>query len=95
MEERSNIQLSWHGTIQTEFDGSKYVIKGLRVRWNEQQQEQEDGEIEYVYSAHVVDVELPPEVQPGMEAVEFYLEATQDATLQLAQDLAAQEAGFL
>jgi hypothetical protein len=35
-----------------------------------------------------------PEVQPGLEAVEFYLEAAQAAVLQLAQDLEAQEAGF-
>lgn len=94
MEERSNIQLNWHGTICPEFDGSKYVLRGLRVRWNEQQVEREDGEVEYVYEVYVVDVELPPEVQPGQEAVEFYLEVAQDAVLQLAQDLAAQEAGF-
>jgi len=35
-----------------------------------------------------------PEVQPGLDAVEFYLEAAQAAVLQLAQDLAAQEAGI-
>jgi hypothetical protein len=55
-----------------------------------------DGETitEYVYDAHRFDFELPPEVQPGLEAVEFYLEAAQVAVLQLAQDLAAREAGF-
>ena len=33
-------------------------------------------------------------VQPGIEAVELYLEAAKAAILQLAQDLEAQEAGF-
>ena len=34
-------------------------------------------------------------VQPGIEAVELYLEAAKAAILQLAQDLEAQEAGFV
>lgn len=93
MEERSNIQQPWHGVVNIERDGSRYVVRDLMVRWNEK--ETEDGtEIEYVYDAHRFDFELPPEVQPGLEAVEFYLEAAQAAVLQLAQDLAAQEAGF-
>ena len=49
---------------------------------------------EYVYDAHRFDYELPPEISPGSEAVEFYLEAAQAAIIQLAQDLEAQEAGF-
>ena len=55
-----------------------------------------DGEIvtEYVYDAHRFDYEMPPEVRPGIEAVEYYLEAAQAAVLQLAHDLEAQEAGF-
>ena len=97
MKERSNIQQPWHGAVNIERDGSRYVVRGLMVRWNEQTEEKEteDGtETEYVYDAHRFDFVLPPEVQPGLEAVEFYLEAAQAAVLQLAQDLAAQEAGF-
>ena len=97
MKERSNIQQPWHGVVNIERDGSRYVVRDLMVRWNEQTEEKEteDGtETEYVYDAHRFDYELPPEVQPGLEAVEFYLEAAQVAVLQLAQDLAAREAGF-
>ena len=97
MKERSNIQQPWHGVVNIERDGSRYVVRDLLVRWNEQIEERDmDGETvtEYVYDAHRFDFELPPEVQPGLEAVEFYLEAAQAAVLQLAQDLEAQEAGF-
>ena len=97
MKERSITQLPWHGICQIEKDGTRWVIRNLLVRWNEQteQRETETGtETEYVYTSHRIDVELPPEVQPGIEAVELYLEAAQAAILQLAQDLEAQEAGF-
>ena len=97
MKERSNIQQPWHGVVNIERDGSRYVVRDLMVRWNEQTEEKEieDGiETEYVYDAYRFDFELPPEVQPGIEAIEFYLEAAQAAILQLAQDLEAQEAGF-
>ena len=97
MKERSNIQQPWHGVVNIERDGSRYIIRDLMVRWNEQIEERDMGGetvTEYVYDAHRFDFELPPEVQPGLEAVEFYLEAAQAAVLQLAQDLAAQEAGF-
>ena len=97
MKERSNIRQPWHGVVNIERDGSRYVIRNLLVRWNEttEEHETESGtETEYIYDAHRFDFELPPEVQPGLEAVEFYLEAAQAAVLQLAQDLAAQEAGF-
>lgn len=97
MKERSNIQQAWHGPVNVEPGGSGYVIRNLLVRWNEQteQRETEDGnETEHVYDAHRIDVDLPPEIQPGLEAVELYLEAAQAAILQLAQDLEAQEVGF-
>ena len=97
MKERSNIQQPWHGVVNIERDGSRYIIRDLVVRWNEttEEHETESGtETEYVYDAHRFDYELPPKVQPGLEAVEFYLEAAQAAVLQLAQDLEAQEAGF-
>jgi len=98
MKEHSHLQLGWYtlGVIQKE--GSKWIVKDLLVRWNEQTEERDmdGGETvaEYVYDAHRFDFELPPEAQPGLEAVEFYLEAAQAAILQLAQDLEAQEAGF-
>lgn len=97
MKERSNIQQPWHGPVNVEPGGSGYVIHNLLVRWNEaaEQRETEEGtETEYVYDAHRFDYELPSEIQPGLEAVELYLEAAQAAVLQLAQDLEAQEAGF-
>ena len=97
MKERSNIQQPWHGVVNIERDGSRYIIRDLMVRWNEQTEEKEteDGtETEYVYDAHRFDYELPPEIGPGNEAVEFYLEAAQAAIIQLAQDLEAHEAGF-
>lgn len=97
MKEHSHLQLGWYTLGVIKKAGSKWIIEGMLVRWNEQIEERDmDGETvtEYVYDAHRFDYELPPEVQPGQEAVEFYLEAAKDAVLQLAQDLAAQEAGF-
>lgn len=97
MEERSNISKNWYELGTIEKSGSRWIIRDLMIRWNErtEEKEMEDGPgTEYVYDAHRFDYELPPEVQPGIEAVEFYLEAAQAAVLQLAQDLAAQEAGF-
>lgn len=97
MKERSNTQLPWHGICQIEQDGTRRVIHNLLVRWNEttEERETETGtETEYIYTSHRIDVDLPPEVQPGLEAIELYLEAAQAAILQLAQDLEAQEAGF-
>ena len=98
MEEHSHRQLPWCTLGTIEKSGSRWVIKDLLIRWNErtEEKETEDGPIvEYIYDAHRFDYELPPEVQPGIEAVEYYLEAAQSAVLQLAQDLAAQEAGFV
>jgi len=98
MKEHSHLQLGWYTLGVIKKSGSKWIIEGLLVRWNEQIEERDmDGETtvtEYVYDAHRFDFELPPEVQPGLEAVEFYLEAAQAAILQLAQGLEAQEAGF-
>ncbi len=98
MKEHSHISLGWYTLGVIKKAGSKWIIEGLLVRWNEQIEERDmdGGETvtEYVYDAHRFDFELPPEVQPGIEAVEFYLEAAQAAVLQLAQDLSAQEAGF-
>jgi hypothetical protein len=98
MKEHSHISLGWYTLGVIKKAGSKWIIEGLLVRWNEQIEERDmDGETvtEYVYDAHRFDYELPPEVQTGLEAVEYYLEAAQSAVLQLAQDLAAQEAGFV
>ena len=97
MKEHSHLQLGWYTLGAIKKTGSKWIIEGLLVRWNEQIEERDmDGETvtEYVYDAHRFDYELPPEVQTGLEAVEYYLEAAQSAVLQLAQDLAAQEVGF-
>ena len=97
MKEHSHLQLGWYTLGVIKKTGSKRIIEGLLVRWNEQIEERDmDGETvtEYVYDAHRFDFELPPEISPGNEAVEFYLEAAQAAIIQLAQDLEAQEAGF-
>ena len=98
MKEHSHLSLGWYTLGVIHKAGSELVLKDLLVRWNEQIEERDmvGGETvtEYVYDAHRFDYELPPEVQPGIEAIEFYLEAAQATVLQLAQDLAAQEAGF-
>ncbi len=97
MKEHSHLQLGWYTLGVIKKAGSKWIIEGLLVRWNEQIEERDmDGETvtEYVYDAHRFDYELPPEIPPGIEAVELYLEAAQAAILQLAQDLAEHEAGF-
>lgn len=97
MKEHSHLQLGWYTLGVIKKAGSKWIIEGLLVRWNEQIEERDmDGETvtEYVYDAHRFDYELPPEISPGLEVVELYLEAAQTAILQLAQDLEAQEAGF-
>lgn len=97
MKEHSHLQLGWYTLGVIKKAGSKWIIEGLLVRWNEQIEERDmDGETvtEYVYDAHRFDYELLSEVSPGLEAVELYLEAAQAAILQLAQDLEAQEAGF-
>jgi len=97
MKEHSHLQLGWYTLGVIKKAGSKWIIEGLLVRWNEQIEERDmDGETvtEYVYDAHRFDYELPVEIQPGTEAVEYYLEAAQDVVLKLAQDLATQEAGF-
>ena len=98
MKEHSHLQLGWYTLGVIKKSGSKWIIEGLLVRWNEQIEERDmDGETvtEYIYDAHRFDYDLPAEVQPGIEAVEYYLEAAQSAVLQLTQDLAAQEAGFV
>ncbi len=97
MKEHSHLQLGWYTLGVIKKAGSKWIIEGLLVRWNEQIEERDmgDGPItEYVYDAHRFDYELPVEISPGVEAVEFYLEAAKDSFLQLAQDLATQETGF-
>ena len=99
MKEHSHISLGWYtlGVIQKA--GSKWIIKDLLVRWDEQIEELDmDGGgtmIEYVYDAHRFDYELPPKVQPGSEAVEFYLEEVKEAILQEVKDMAGREAGFV
>ena len=97
MEERSNISKNWYELGTIEKSGSRWVIKDLLVRWSErtEEKETEDGPIiEYIYDAHRFDFELPPEVQPGLEAVEYYLTEAKDAVVLLAQNLLAQEEGF-
>jgi hypothetical protein len=97
MEERSNISKNWYELGTIEKSGSRWVIKDLLVRWSErtEEKETEDGPIiEYIYDAHRFDFELPPEVQPGLGAVEYYLTEAKDAVVLLAQNLLAQEEGF-
>lgn len=97
--DRSNVKKNWYELGLITKSGSVWIVKDLLVRWNERQEERsgDDGstEIEFVYDSYSFDYGLPHEVQPGVEAVEYYLEAAQSAVLQLAQDLAAQEAGFV
>lgn len=98
MDDRSNIPQSSFSMGKIEKTVSGWIIKDLLVRWNERQETKEieegEEEIEYVYDAHRFDLHLPVEVQPGREAVEYYLEQAKDAIIQLAQDNLAQEEGF-
>jgi hypothetical protein len=98
MRDRSNIQKTWYelGRIKKSVGG--WAIKDLLIRWNEiQETKQTDmGEqIEFIYDAYRFDYPLPAEVQLGQEAVEYYLKQAKTAIIQQAQDLVAQEAGFL
>jgi hypothetical protein len=102
MQDRSNIQKPWVELGQITKSVGGWIIKDLLVRWNETQVTK-DGQTdmgageqtEFVYDAYRFDYPLPAEVQPGQEAVEYYLEQAKTAIIQTAQDLVAQEAGFL
>jgi len=96
MKEYSHRQLSWYTLGRIEKIGPKWFIKDLYVRWNEQIENREMGGesmIEYVYDMIRFDYELPVDVQPGIEAVEYYM-SEREAVIQLAQSLLAQEDGF-
>ena len=99
MIESSHKQEGWLtlGPI-TKSSAGAFIIKDLIVRWNEQARTisgPDEDRIEYVYDALRFDLELPPEVQPGIEAVEYYLEQAKSAILSQAQNIVAQEGGFL
>lgn len=97
MIESSHERKTWYeiGRIEKGRDG--WVIRDLLVRWNERQETRIIGELEqteYLYDAHRWNYLLPVYVQPGLEAVEYYLEQAKSAILEQAQALADQEAGF-
>jgi hypothetical protein len=97
MQDRSNIQKPWY-ELGPVTKGARGWFVNLLVRWNETQEIKPTDlgeQIEFVYEAHRFYYPLPSEVQPGQEAVEYYLEQAKTAIIQMAQDLAAQEAGFL
>ncbi len=97
MKEHSHRQLPWYSLGPIEKIGSKWFIKDLYVRWNEQIEEKEMDNgpiIEYIYDAHRFNYELPVDIQPGVEAVEYYLSEAEDSVILLAQKLLAQEEGF-
>ena len=97
MKEHSHMRLSWYTLGTIEKIGSKWFIKDLYVRWNEQIDEKEMGDgliTEYVYDAIRFNYELPVDVQPGVDAVEYYLPEAKDSVILLAQKLLAQEEGF-
>jgi len=97
VKEHSHRQLPWYSLGPIEKIGSKWFIKDLYVRWNEQIEEKEMGDgliTEYVYDAIRFNYELPVDVQPGVEAVEYYMSEAEEAVIQLAQSLLAQEDGF-
>jgi len=99
MIESSHKQENWFsmGPIVKPIDGTRFLIKDMMVRWNEQQRtiDGPDGvRTEYVYDTIRFDLELPLEVQPGIESVEYYLENAKSAILTIAHNLASQEEGF-
>ncbi len=96
MIERSHEQKTWYELNGIEKTSLGWIIHIL-VRWNERQESRQAdvGTVtEYVYDAYWLDYQLPVEVQPGREAVEYYLGQAQTAIVQLAQEALAQEAGF-
>jgi hypothetical protein len=97
MIDRSNVLKTWYEFGEIVKGESGWVIKNLLVRWNERQETREaevGPETEYVYDAYRLNYILPVGVQPGQEAVEYYLEQAKTAVIQLAQDLLSQEEGF-
>lgn len=97
MIESSHEQKPWYGLGIIEKRRSGWAIRDLLVRWNERQVERpicEEVQIEYQYDAYRFDYLLPVEVQPGVEAVEYYLEQAKSAIQAQAQALSEQEAGF-
>jgi len=97
VKEHSHRQLPWYSLGPIEKIGSKWFIKDLYVRWNEQIENREMGGepmVEYIYDMIRFDYELPVDIQPGIEAVEYYLSEAKDAIILLAQKLVAQEEGF-
>lgn len=98
MIEHSHRQETWFSIGQIAYLDSRWVIHDLLVRWNERKltiNGPEGAVVEYVYDAYRFDMEIPIEVQPGIEAVEYYIEQAKSAILIQAQNLAAQEVGFL
>ena len=86
MIENSSIQLPWYSFGKIVSDGRHWLIEDLLVRWGETDT--------YNYISHRINLEIPVEVQPGQEAVEYYLEQAKDAIIAQAQALLAQEEGF-
>jgi len=99
MIESSHKQENWFtmGVISKSITGLGFIVKDLIVRWNERQcviNGPDEGRTEYIYNAIRFDIELPLEVQPGVESVEYYLEQAKSSILTMAQALASQEDGF-
>lgn len=97
MKEYCHTSLPWFSMGQLTGTGSGFIIRDLIVRWNEVTETIEGPEgqqVQYAYDAHRFDLDLPTEVAPGPEAVEYYLEQAKDAIILQAQTLLAQEEGF-
>ena len=96
MKEKSHVALPWFSLGQIVSTGSGFVIRDLIVRWNETVEiiDGPEQSQQYAYDAYKFDLELPVEVEPGQEAVEYYLEQAKTAILALAQSRLAQCEGF-
>ena len=96
MIEYCHTSLPWFTLGQIVSTGSGFIVQGLIVRWNETIEVMDGLEKtqQYVYDAYKFDLELPVEVEPGQEAVEYYLEQAKSAILALAQSRLAQCEGF-
>ena len=94
MIEKCHTDLSWYSIESTDKnDGLGWTVS-LLVRWDESEGIGQMGEPEFSYSSYRMTIELPAEVQPRQESIEFYLDQIKDAIILKAQTLLSQDEGF-
>ena len=97
MKEYCHTSLPWFTLGEIIGTDAGFIVQGLIVRWNETIGAvvgPEGQQTQYSYDAHKFDLELPIEVAPGPEAVEYYLEAGKDGIIEKAKTRLTQKEGF-